>query len=40
MRTLNRHNREKIDVAAHLGNLDRGGESGESATDNDDFGIS
>src|SRR5581483_1217661 len=40
MRTFDGHDREKVDVATHFGDLDRGRESGESATDNDDCGIS
>src|SRR5580658_4180052 len=37
MRTLDRHNREKIDARPHLGDLDDRGEAGEAATDDNDF---
>ncbi len=37
MRTLHRNNGEQIDAPAHLGNLDDGGKSRQSAADDDDF---
>src|SRR6476620_7016604 len=40
MRALDRHDGEQVHVRAHFGDLDGRGESGESATNDNDSGIS